>query len=396
MAYLIGQYNKNEVDSDIDNAMLTPFVNGQVCRTLVSLDQGVWSEKDSLNDYFRNEAYVCGDKEIFKADQTYYVHVQIKRLRTDQTFRIKLLVGQNINSDVSTNDFDTHQQYIKTIHIAPDYSIDHSEWVDCEFIFTPLQDFNVLFFEMVRNSDDFRIRINNNSNSAVKNMSIQPRFASILFLEVSKVNNLLEFANHFKSPGIKEFLKMGVIGESGLMMCINREEIHIGKTGIYEVKNGLIKVNFFAVVRGLRILDEDKETIEKKKDYLNRLLGCYEYPEEYKEKYINQLFSDDVYQSNNVITEDSAVDWLNDQINEVISPLSSEEKEKITPKDDEVAAITSEQIRYLYQGKSSTSYNFCNLIAKTTVIEDGQEKEKFVGRNIPPFSIDYTYIKEVS
>ena len=31
-------------------------------------------------------------------------------------------------------------------------------------------------------------------------------------------------------------------------MCINNEDIIIGKTGIYEIKNGIIEVDYFSVV----------------------------------------------------------------------------------------------------------------------------------------------------
>ena len=34
------------------------------------------------------------------------------------------------------------------------------------------------------------------------------------------------------------FMKIGVQGPSGLLMCINGEEIRIGPSGIYEIKNG--------------------------------------------------------------------------------------------------------------------------------------------------------------
>jgi hypothetical protein len=46
------------------------------------------------------------------------------------------------------------------------------------------------------------------------------------------------------------FIKMGIQSRPGLMMAINGEEIRIGRSGIYEIKNGTILVNNFSVVAG--------------------------------------------------------------------------------------------------------------------------------------------------
>ena len=39
--------------------------------------------------------------------------------------------------------------------------------------------------------------------------------------------------------GMEYLTKIGIQGPPSLLMCINREQIRIGKTGIYEINNGI-------------------------------------------------------------------------------------------------------------------------------------------------------------
>ena len=45
-----------------------------------------------------------------------------------------------------------------------------------------------------------------------------------------------------------ELIKVGIQSHPGLMMCINGEEIHTPRSGIYELKNGIMLVSFFSIV----------------------------------------------------------------------------------------------------------------------------------------------------
>jgi hypothetical protein len=55
--------------------------------------------------------------------------------------------------------------------------------------------------------------------------------------------------------GINEFAKIGVQGPTGLLMCINGEEIRVGPSGLYEIKNGY-KVNFIGFIITEEFADE--------------------------------------------------------------------------------------------------------------------------------------------
>lgn len=189
---------------------------GYVDRVQEKPDYQVTAEDSIDSLIFYNECIFFDT--AFKSTETYYFHGKIKRMSTSQTFYIKLLKN---TTDPETKDI---TQYIKTINVAGGKI---SEWVDVEFIFTPLgdYDFNGIVFELQRDASDYRV---------------ESRYAIIAYLELSKVINISEFSS------IKP-IKLGVQSRPGLLMCINGEEIRTGRTGIYEIKNGIIRTTFFAV-----------------------------------------------------------------------------------------------------------------------------------------------------
>ena len=121
------------------------------------------------------------------------------------------------------------EQYIKTITVQP--GSNDAAWADVELIFTPLSIFDTLLFELERIVDDYKTEV---------------RYPIIAYVELSEINNVIDDI----TGKDQELIKIGVQSRPGLTMCINGEEIHIGRSGIYELKNGDIVTNFFSVVNG--------------------------------------------------------------------------------------------------------------------------------------------------
>jgi len=70
-----------------------------------------------------------------------------------------------------------------------------------------------------------------------------------------KVNNgdftkLVNVVNVLRStyPNLGYLSKIGVQGPPSLLMCINREPIRIGNSGIYEINNGIIHITSISFV----------------------------------------------------------------------------------------------------------------------------------------------------
>lgn len=213
MPYILGQYNKNKTVAD-DNIFMTLIPNGTNRRKAAASD----SETSGSSNPFVNEC--CYISSGLAASRNYYFHGRIKRMLSTQTIYIKLI---NYEDDTQT---DNVEQYIKTINIAAG---DVHEWVDIEFVFTPLIVFNTILFELKRDVSDYREEI---------------RYPIIAYQELSQVENLITARI---GTGI-ELIKVGIQSHPGLMMCINGEEIHTPRSGIYELKNGIMLVSFFSIV----------------------------------------------------------------------------------------------------------------------------------------------------
>lgn len=202
MSYSIGQYfHIANTDGDKFKTELT-----NVTEKPINTEVIVGSSTISFTD--------CGYALLgsYQANKKYYMCCEISSLSTDQVIFVKLI--NNTNS--------SKMQYIKTITIAK-----NSGTHIIDFIFSPLERFDTLVFELQRISEDFT----------------QPRVVSVKRKELSEINNILGTLIN-----ATELVKIGVQADSGTKMCINNEEIMIGRSGIYEIKNGIITIDFFSVV----------------------------------------------------------------------------------------------------------------------------------------------------
>ncbi len=137
---------------------------------------------------------------------SYYFHGQIRREAMAQSFNIKL-----VKKD------DSKAQYIKKINVAA--TTENFEYADVEFIFTAAADFDAIVFELNRTAN-----------------SVTP---VIIYQELSVIGNIL-------NGDIA--VKIGVQSKPGLLMCINGQEIRVGKSGIYETRSNVVKVTQFSIV----------------------------------------------------------------------------------------------------------------------------------------------------
>lgn len=214
MGYVLGQYTKNKTTSS--SFFMTYITEGTPDRRQSGGDTGVSGNAD----IFDNECIRVSTQ--LKNNVNYYFHCKIKRMISDQSFNVKLI------NYTSESEEDNYEQYIKTINVAKG---DPNDWVDAEFTFTPYKNFDTIIFELQRTVDDYRVEV---------------RYPIIIYEELSIINNIIPSVIQ---NGI-ELIKIGVLSRPGLLMCINGEEIRTCRTGVYELKNGIILVSFFSVVNG--------------------------------------------------------------------------------------------------------------------------------------------------
>jgi hypothetical protein len=218
MAYRLGQYNKNNPAEN--SRFMTLKTDGQVRRQQAKSDEGI----TLTGKIFTNE---CIQTSLV-SNTNYYFHGKIKRMSSPQEFYIKLITYKGESTAL-----DGAEQYIKTISIGGG---DVHDWVDVEFIFSPLtNNFDAILFELVRTVEDYRE---------------EPRYPIIIYEELSVINNLITGYH---------FIKGGLQSRPGLMMCVNGEEIRISRTGLYEVRENTVPITFFSVVNSAK---EDTTILE--------------------------------------------------------------------------------------------------------------------------------------
>lgn len=198
MSYIVGQYNKG---SD-ETISMTPLSGGSVARL----------RPDLIDDVEFPEEYI--QYNAFKKNRVYYFHGLIKKIYSNQVFDISLMNDDNADE-------------VQIVHTT-EVEYNSEGWADIEFVFKPVKDFNRLVFFLQRNRSDYGNNI---------------RYPVIVALEISEVKNLLPIVT--KGPSL---LKAGIQTEPGTLLVINGEGIRVGKSGIYEVRNGLIEIDFFSVL----------------------------------------------------------------------------------------------------------------------------------------------------
>lgn len=219
MSYILDQFNQQNIAmSALSNTSVYMSSNftGIPKRKKENKDSSLIDDSLSL---FYNECLQVGTP--MAAGNVFYLHVKIKRLLTAQKFYLYLSNYEVVDGE------EAKTQYIKTIEVPGG---DPSQWADYEVIFAPLINFDCILFQLQRTIADYRD---------------ETRYPRIVYEELSQINNIITSQIGYG----KELLKIGVQSHPGLIMCINEEEIRVGRSGIYEVRNGVISVNFFSVLQ---------------------------------------------------------------------------------------------------------------------------------------------------
>lgn len=240
MPYILGQYN-HKGGNDTSGVFASYVTAGAAKRLKKDSSDPLSSSIMEFNDEC---VYVSTG---FSLNNNYYFHGKIQRKSTkSQVFTVKLLsVEEDTEEGIVKPVLNSKEQYIKNVTIG---SGDIDEFVDIEFMFSPLDNFNCIVFELQRDTDDYRL---------------ETRYPKIIYEEMSAIKNIIGAEMEIPT-GIK-IIKLGIQSRPGLMMCINNEEIRNSRSGIFEIKDGVMTVSFFSVVNAAK---EDTSDMD---DYINSL-----------------------------------------------------------------------------------------------------------------------------
>lgn len=179
------------------------------------------TERISVHDIiFYN---ICGNltgNNIVNNKNSYYLQFEVeKRMDSVQKFYLKLK---------NTTQTEDNEQLIQEFIVPTG-----NDTMYFEVIFTPNATYNQILWELQRTTLDYQSDQGRLMNITVKN-----------FTQLINVISTLQQTY----TNITYLTKIGIQGPPSLLMCINGEQIRIGKSGIYEINNNLIKINFISFI----------------------------------------------------------------------------------------------------------------------------------------------------
>lgn len=205
--YQFGQFRSSQVDSYTTSLQ-------------ISMDRQP-TEKFSSNDIvFYN---VCGNlsnDNIVNNKNSYYLQFEVQeKIDSVQKFYLKLK-----NTMQEKDNEQLIEEFIVPMGRGKRYF---------EIIFTPNSTYDQILWELQRTALDYRLDYN--------------RLMDITVTEFVQLINILPILKQTYND-ITYLTKIGIQGPPSLLMCINGEQIRIGKSGIYELNNDLIKITFISFI----------------------------------------------------------------------------------------------------------------------------------------------------
>ena len=237
MSYKIGQFRRD---------MLSQYL------TRVDLIQGDRiTEASSIEKiYFKDVKFNINNssRSFFDREKSYYIKIKIQRPETIQDTNRNsnqefLLFLENDNSENEKT-----SQFLKNFYVPSINTLNEEKYITLELVFNPSLIFTSLVLQMKRTGEDYLTVID-------ASQYLYGRTVIIESVECYTINNILNKIAEDNNQSSVEFVKLGVQGPSGLLMCINGQEIRVWPNGIYQIKNGY-KVNFL----GFIITDEEESS----------------------------------------------------------------------------------------------------------------------------------------
>ena len=212
MSYKFGQFRKSQLSS-----YLTPLeytlndlrVQSSLSEGVTFIDKGIDLEGSNILQALTNA----------NKQRSYYIRFKIFKQETIQKITVRLINTEKSQDNVQT---------IETIEVPIGKTTDYSTF---ELILSPNDNhtYNQIYFELNRELIDYNTLKPDGTYGREMNISID---------RLDEVYNVIDFLN--TSIENKNTLKqIGVQGPPGLLMSINGEAIRIGRSGLYEINNGI-------------------------------------------------------------------------------------------------------------------------------------------------------------
>ena len=216
MSFQFGQFRRSQLDS-----FLTPLkykieqakIKSTISTTVTFVDNVI-----SLTDALKPT-----EQDGIRA-KNYYIRFRIYKKANPQTFIIKL-----INTNKQTDNI----QNLRTIVVDAGRETEYNTY---EIVIPPNNNYNQIKFELQRELEDY-----NKKNPD----GTYGRICKIEVIRLDEIYNVIDYLTTIINKSA--LLQIGVQSAPGLLMCINGEEIRVGRSGLYEILNGY-KVTFIGFI----------------------------------------------------------------------------------------------------------------------------------------------------
>lgn len=174
---------------------------------------------------FYNKYGILSGNNIVNNLNCYYLNFTVKRRSdSEQRFYLKL---QN------TNSAEDNEQLIDEFKVSKGNG---TETLD--IIISPNATYDRFVWELQRTALDYRMLNADGTYGRIIDVSINT-YSQLIDVITEKLKS--DYSN------LESLKKIGIQGPPSLLMCINREQIRIGRNGIYEINNG-ININSISFV----------------------------------------------------------------------------------------------------------------------------------------------------
>lgn len=214
MSFAFGQFRRTQLDS-----YSTPLSMEIAYEPVEVADENVT---------FYNTCGNLSGTNIVDAQNCYYLQFGIRqRQDSQQVFQLKL------KNRSKTED---NEQFIEKYRVNSGTGI-----VYFQAILSPNDTYDQILWELQRTAIDY-VTTNQDETTG--------RIIQITSYVYTKLVDVLVALKSINYPNVEKLAKIGIQGPPSLLMCINREPIRIGKTGIYEINNGINITSISFVPKG--------------------------------------------------------------------------------------------------------------------------------------------------
>lgn len=212
MSYKFGQFRKSQLSSyltPLDYSLDDLRVQSSLSEGVVFIDKGIDLEGNNIL-----QALTSDNKQ-----RSYYLRFKVFKQNTVQKITVRL-----VNTTKTTDNVQT----IETIEIPIGNTTDYSTF---ELVLSPNDNhtYNQIYFELNRELIDYTTENPDGTYGRTMNIIVD---------RLDEIYNVINFLQtSIENKG--KLKQIGVQGPPGLLMSINGEPIRIGRSGLYEINNGI-------------------------------------------------------------------------------------------------------------------------------------------------------------